>query len=60
MLGQRFEGRYPAYFQRTGLSLEVTVATFRDEIVGNVQTLLLVMLAAVLMVLLIGCAVSPA
>ncbi|MGH9626813.1 MAG: ABC transporter permease [Bryobacteraceae bacterium] len=56
MLAQRFEERYPAYFQRTGFSLEVTVAPFRDEIVGNVQTLLLVMLAAVLMVLLIGCA----
>lgn len=57
VLARRFEERYPAFFQKIpGFSLAVTVAPFRDEIVGNVQTLLLVMLAAVLMVLLIGCA----
>jgi predicted permease len=34
----------------------VAVVPFRDEIIGNVQTLLWVMLAAALAVLLIGCA----
>jgi putative ABC transport system permease protein len=57
LLARRFEERYPAIYQRIpGFSLGVKVTQFRDEIVGNVQTLLLVMLAAVLMVLLIGCA----
>lgn len=57
VLARRFEERYPAFFQRIpGFSLAVTVTPFRDEIVGNVRTLLLVMLAAVLIVLLIGCA----
>ena len=57
MLARRFEERYPAFFQKIpGFSLSVTIAPFRDKIVGNVQTLLLVILAAVLMVLLIGCA----
>src|SRR5262249_45303154 len=57
VLARRFEERYPAFFQKIpGFSLVVTVTQFRDEIVGNVQTLLLVMLASVLMVLLIGCA----
>jgi putative ABC transport system permease protein len=57
LLARRFEERYPAFYQRTsGFSLGVKVTPFRDQIVGNVQTLLLVMLAAVLMVLLIGCA----
>jgi putative ABC transport system permease protein len=57
LLARRFEERYPAFFQRIpGFSLGVKVTPFRDEIVGNVQALLFVMLAAVLMVLLIGCA----
>lgn len=57
LLARRFEELYPPLIQRIpGFSLSVVVTPFRDEIVGNVQTLLWVMLAAVLIVLLIGCA----
>jgi putative ABC transport system permease protein len=57
VLARRFEERYPTFIQKLpGFSLAVMVAPFHDEIVGRVRTLLLVMLAAVLMVLLIGCA----
>ncbi|HZO53640.1 MAG TPA: ABC transporter permease [Bryobacteraceae bacterium] len=57
VLARRFEERYPAFYHRMpGFSLGVSVVPFRNEIIGNVQTLLWVMLAAVLMVLLIGCA----
>jgi len=57
VLARRFEERYPTSIQKLpGFSLVVMVAPFHDEIVGRVRTLLLVMLAAVLMVLLIGCA----
>lgn len=56
-LARRFEETYPAFFQKIpGFSLAVTIAPFREEVVGKVRTLLWVMFAAVLLVLLIGCA----
>jgi len=47
---------YPAGLQTLSSTLGVSVVPFRDEIVGNVQRLLWVMLSAALAVLLIGCA----
>jgi len=52
VLARRIAEHYPAYL---GFSPAVTVAPFRDQVVGNVQTPLLLILLAVLMVLLIGC-----
>jgi putative ABC transport system permease protein len=57
VLARRFEERYPASIQKMpGFSLAVMVAPFHEEIVGRVRTVLSVMFAAVLIVLLIGCA----
>ena len=47
---------YPAGLRTLAAALGVSAVPFRDQIVGNVQTLLWVMLSAALAVLLIGCA----
>jgi ABC-type antimicrobial peptide transport system permease subunit len=47
---------YPAGLRTLASALGVSAVPFRDQIVGNVQTLLWVMLSAALAVLLIGCA----
>ena len=52
-MARRIEGVYPATAR---LRLECTVQPFQQEVVGRTETMLLVLLAAVGMVLLIGCA----
>src|SRR5919199_1595145 len=47
---------YPASLKPLASSLAASVVPFRDDIVGNVRTLLWVMLSAAVAVLLIGCA----
>ncbi len=57
VLARRFEDPYPASIRSIpGFSLAVTIQPLRSQIVGNVERMLLVMLAAVAMLLLIGCA----
>jgi putative ABC transport system permease protein len=47
---------YPAQLRELGWSLTTVVTPLRDELVGNVERILFVLLAAVLVVLLIACA----
>jgi predicted permease len=46
----------PGLGQSADFALSATVTSFREEVVGRVQVQLLVLLAAVVLVLLIGCA----
>ncbi len=47
---------YPANLRGNGFSLDAEVTPLRDEVVGNVEPVLLVLFGAVALVLLIGCA----
>jgi predicted permease len=55
-LAQRIESQYPALIRRDPrMTLSATVASMREEVVGPVETLLLVLLGAVGLVVLIAC-----
>lgn len=57
LLLKRFQSHYPAGYQSyPGFYLSGTVIPYRDQVTGNLQRGLLVLLGAIGLVLLIGCA----
>lgn len=56
VMGQIVQQLYPPALRQSGFELSAFVLPARDEIVGRISTLLLVLMAAVAAVLLIACA----
>src|SRR4030095_1210640 len=56
VLARRINANYPPILQRAGISIGLSAAPLRDEIVGRMEGPLLLLLAAVGLVLLVTCA----
>jgi len=55
-LSRVLAGRYPAFLQQMAAKLSLPLVPFNDEVVGRSRRMLLVLMGAVGIVLLIGCA----
>ena len=55
-IGRVLAERYPAYLREMAAKLSIPLVPFNDEVVGRSRRMLLVLMGAVAIVLLIGCA----